>query len=225
MDIEIEIWKDVIGFEGLYKVSNLGNIVRLPKITSRISHGDIFYDSKLLSLNAFDKDGYVKTALRKNKKRYYFRVHRLVAEAFIPNPDNLPVVNHKNGNKSDNRAENLEWCTVAENTQHGFDVLGRIGQNGGTNTPVAMIDKDSEKLLRTFNSIKEASDYVGAHTSSIWYALQDDRRTSKGYKWRYYKEDVTTIESIAQNNLSEEASRVQWSLPPLEVQRETENSL
>lgn len=218
-----ETWKDVFGFEGLYKVSNLGNILRLPKTTSRISHGDIFYGAKILSTDSLDKDGYVKTALRKDGKRYYLRVHRLVAEAFLENPDNLPVVNHKNGIKNDNRLINLEWCTISENTKHAFDELGRKGHSGGTNRPVAMINKDTNRVIKVFDSIKEASIYLGLKGStSVWQALQDNWRTCKGYKWKYYKEDVTTIESIAQVTMSEEASRVQWSLPPLEAQRGAE---
>lgn len=222
---QTEIWKDVVGFEGLYKVSNLGRILRLPKNTSRVRYGDIFYDSKILSNNTLDKDGYVKTALRKEKKRYYLRVHRIVAEAFLDNPNNLPVVNHKNGIKNDNRVTNLEWCTIQENTKHAFDELGRVGQNGGTNKPVVMIDKDTNEVLKVFESIKSASDYLGlSNSTSVWRALQDEKRTCKGYKWKYYKEDVTTIENIAQQELSEEVSRVQWNLPPLEVQRGAEYS-
>lgn len=193
-----EEWKDVIGFEGLYKVNNLGNIMRLPKTTNREVYGKIHYDSKLLSNNTLDKDGYVKTALRKNGKRHYLRVHRIVAEAFLENPENKPVVNHKNGIKNDNRVVNLEWATISENTKHGFEVLGRKGHNGGTNKKVMMIDKNTNEILKVFNSLQEASDYVGTKTSStIWKALQDNWRTCKGYKWKYYNEGVTTTEKIS----------------------------
>ena len=100
-----EIWKDIINYEGLYQVSNLGSVRRLWK-----------NKSKPIAL-AKHKQGYVTVHLSNiNKKRH--SVHRLVAIAFIPNPLNLPEVNHKNGIKNDNREENLEWSTDKQNKEH-----------------------------------------------------------------------------------------------------------
>jgi hypothetical protein len=145
----------------------------------------------------FDKDGYLKTAFRVDGKRYYRRVHRIVALTFIDNPNNYPVVNHKNGVKDDNRAENLEWCTVQQNTQHGFDVLGRVGQNGGTNRQVAKKNKRTEEVIEIFDSIKAAGIAMNCNAACIWRAMQDKSYSAKGFKWEYYNEGVTTIESTS----------------------------
>ena len=115
-----EIWKDIKGYEGLYQVSNLGRVKSLPRL---MWNGKGYYMSKekILSLKP-SKKGYVKIALWKNREKEYFLVHRLVAEAFIPNPNNLPEVNHiidDFEHRSDNRVENLEWCTRDYNINYG----------------------------------------------------------------------------------------------------------
>ena len=117
-----EFWKDVKDFEGLYQVSNLGRVKSLKREVvyfegnnSKNQHHTVFEKIK----NASKKDnGYLITSLYKGNKGNHKYIHRLVAEAFIPNPDNLPTVNHKNLNKQDNRVENLEWCSYADNNDH-----------------------------------------------------------------------------------------------------------
>jgi hypothetical protein len=104
-----EIWKDIEGYEGLYQVSNLGNVKRL--VSTRCF-------AERLICRSIDRYGYVKRVLSKDSKNYYFTEHRLVAKAFIPNTLNKPAVNHINGIKTDNRVENLEWCTNKENSKH-----------------------------------------------------------------------------------------------------------
>lgn len=103
----MEIWKDIIGFEDLYQVSNCG-VVRHKKFNH--------------ILKPRDNRGYKVVVLCKNNKHYNKSVHRLVAGAFIPNPENLPCVNHKNEVKDDNRVENLEWCDVKYNTNYGTGI-------------------------------------------------------------------------------------------------------
>lgn len=107
-----EIWKDIANFEGLYKVSNLGNVKRL--ISQRV------FKERLIGRN-IDRYGYVKRVLCKEGKMYFFTEHRLVAMTFIDNPNNKATVNHKNGIKTDNRAENLEWLTNRENMSHAIE--------------------------------------------------------------------------------------------------------
>jgi hypothetical protein len=104
-----EIWKDIVGFEGLYQVSNLGNVKRL--VSERV------FEERLIG-RSIDRYGYVKRVLSKDGKNNCFTEHRLVALAFIDNPFSKPQVNHKNGIKTDNRVENLEWCTNQENMKH-----------------------------------------------------------------------------------------------------------
>lgn len=112
-----EVWKDIEGYEGLYQVSNLGRVRSLDRVDSKGRHkcGQIMK----LSLN---EKGYVKITLWKNGKKKDYKVHRLVAQAFIPNPNNLPEVNHiidDFEHRSDNRVENLEWCTHEYNLNYG----------------------------------------------------------------------------------------------------------
>lgn len=119
-----EIWKEVVGFEGSYKVSNLGRVFSYKKV-SRKEH---------FMKPCNDGNGYMIVCLRKQGKKYIKKVHRLVAEAFIPNPQNLPQVNHKDENKANNCVENLEWCSSRYNINYGTAIKRRIqtiANNGG----------------------------------------------------------------------------------------------
>ena len=107
-----EIWKDIEEFKEYYEISNLGN-VRRKKGTSHLKIKNRKY--------TYDKDGYYKVNLKIKQKGYNRFIHRLLAKAFIDNPENKPQVNHINGIKNDNRLENLEWCTLSENRQHAYD--------------------------------------------------------------------------------------------------------
>ena len=100
-------WKDVEGYEGLYQIDSSGNVYS-------------FYKRGLLK-PAPTSWGYLTVELFKNKKGKTHKIHRLVAEAFLPNDDNKPLVNHKDGNKQNNHVSNLEWCTYSENLKHAWD--------------------------------------------------------------------------------------------------------
>lgn len=119
----IEIWKDIKDFEGIYQVSTFGRIKRLSRKT--INEGllgknkELQLKEKILKPSTITK-GYKGITLTKDKKRYPKKVHRLVAEAFIPNPNNKPQINHIDCNKSNNNVNNLEWCTNSENQKHAF---------------------------------------------------------------------------------------------------------
>lgn len=123
--LENEVWKDVIGWENTYQVSNLGRVKSLDRfVKSKPGQKDQLRKGQILKLKA-DKDGYKEIGLYNKQKGTFFRVHRLVASSFIPNPENKLQVNHKNGVKDDNRVENLEWVTLLENQQHSWKELGR----------------------------------------------------------------------------------------------------
>jgi predicted XRE-type DNA-binding protein len=112
----IEVWIDIPGFEGLYKVSNLGNVKSLDRPDSR----GYRIKGKLKKLTK-SNNGYTHVSLHKEGKPITKLVHRVVAEAFMDNPENKRVVNHLNGNKTDNRLINLEWATYGENVKHAYD--------------------------------------------------------------------------------------------------------
>ena len=122
--MEEEVWKDVVGYEGLYQVSNLGRVKSLGF--------DKWHKGRILKQSFDSKRNYLFVGLHKDGKIKQKNVHRLVAETFIPNPDNLPCVNHKDEDKTNNfvfvnkdgsvdlNKSNLEWCTVAYNTNYGM---------------------------------------------------------------------------------------------------------
>lgn len=112
-----EIWKDIPDWEGMYQISSIGNIRSLNRPVKARGDKISIKKGKILK-PLFDKDGYLHIGLYKEQKGYFRRLHRLVALAFIPNPENKPLVNHLNGIKDDNRVENLEWCTQQRNMQH-----------------------------------------------------------------------------------------------------------
>lgn len=135
-----EVWKSVVGYEGLYEVSNIGNVrgldryettVKLSALKNTVTQTNL-RKGKTRTLS-IDKIGYVSINISKNGKQSKGKVHRMVAMAFIDNPDNKPWVNHINGIKTDNRIENLEWCTPMENTHHAYATGLNAGLTGKAN--------------------------------------------------------------------------------------------
>lgn len=144
-----------------------------------------------------DKDGYLEVGLYRNKKRYWRRVHRLVASAFIPNPNHLPQINHKDGNVKNNHIDNLEWCTAQENTIHSYVVLKR-NPSITMNKPIYLFDKTTKEAMY-FNSIRDCAFFLHMSYEHLGRLLNGEKDISKWRKGKRYTikylevEDVTTI--------------------------------
>ena len=168
-----EIWKDIKNYSN-YQVSNLGNIRRLNKDYRSPKYR--YLKSKL------EKNGYLRICLSKNSKCKYYNIHRLVAEAFIPNPNNYPIVNHKDENKTNNCVDNLEWCTYKYNNNYGNIKIKM--SNNSFKRKVHQYDKNMN-LLNTYNSIKEASYKTNSNRRWISQCCKKEYLTCNGFYWRY----------------------------------------
>lgn len=176
-----EIWKDIRDYEGLYQVSNTGKIKSLNyRHTGR---------EKIMKHSVNNK-GYLFVKLWKNRKFKSFRVHRLVAEAFIPNPNNLPFINHKSEIKTQNNVENLEWCDAKYNNNFGTrkERVGEKTTNGKCSKLVLQIDKTTNEVIAEFPSMHQVERELGI--SHISECCLGKRNTAGGYKWRYKEESV-----------------------------------
>lgn len=179
----IEIWKPVKGFEGLYEVSNLGRV--------RTFHPK---ENNIILKPYITPNGYEQICLYSGKARKKMYVHRVVAMEFVENPENLPQVNHKDENKQNNAAANLEWVSSAQNLQYGSRLLKQketFKKNGKLLKSVDCYSLNGD-LLHTFNSCKEAAEATGANASAITQCCKGNPRcrTSGGYVWKYHEGGV-----------------------------------
>ena len=164
-----EVWKPVKDYEGLYEVSNLGRVRDTEKYLIR--NGSPSIDM-----------GYILVGLVKDDKTKVKRMHRLVAEAFIPNPEALPFVNHKDQNPSNNRVDNLEWCTSTYNANYKRDSeLRKLSQ--GRQKMVVIMDKSGNEVTRC-RSVNEAAEYLGISRGAVSKCLSGKLKSCKKYTFR-----------------------------------------
>lgn len=179
-------WRDVAGFDGLYKVSNRGNVYSVERISSQGNKcGGFTLKPAIASI------GYLQVKLYENGIRKHKYIHRIVAEAFIPNPNNYPEINHKDENKTNNHVENLEWCTRKYNVNFGT-AIERAAQT--QSKKVRAVNVETGEVL-TFNSAEEAgnkgysSGVVYKACSGVYKSgngkLIGDGHLYKGHKWSY----------------------------------------
>lgn len=169
-----EIWKDIPQFEGLYQVSNLGRVKSFRQSTKYRKAKEFILKTSLAN------NGYCQVTLYNLSYKKKFLVHRLVAEAFIPNPDNLPQINHIDENPSNNRADNLEWCTAKYNNLYGS---ARIRSVDTKSIPVEQYTLEG-KPIAIYRSAKIASELLGISYKAIRHAAHSGKRCDK-YLWKY----------------------------------------
>ena len=177
MIMEKEIWKDIKDYEEMYQISDLGRVKSLARI---IKHQNRHYRKDKILKTSIDNHGYLQVTLCKNGKVKRFHVHRLVAQAFIPNPENKPQVNHIDGNKLNNNINNLEWNTAGENTYHAYknDLIKHY------NRKINQYDLDGN-FIKTWDSAKDIEIKINIHKSAICNCCKNKRKTAGGYIWKY----------------------------------------
>ena len=187
-----EIWKDIKGYKGLYQVSNLGRVKSLSrKIIVESKNKNYKFKKKLkekILKPQMSGYGYLIVGLyNKKTKNKKFIVHRIVAQAFIPNPNNLPQVNHISGIKTDNSISNLEWCTNSENQLHAYKIglkHNKIGCNNKKSKPIIQYDL-KKNFIKEWANKREIERILGLDSSNISKCCKGKQRICKGYIWKY----------------------------------------
>lgn len=177
-----EIWVPIAGYEDLYHVSNFGRVKSLHYNRTNVP--------RILSAK-HNQGGYHFVTLSKNNKQRNRKIHILVAQAFIPNPDAKPQVNHIDGDKSNNRVENLEWVTASENVRHSFSALGRQSPNkgrcGGSHYASKQVYQYNllGEFVKQWGCVSDAARALGCNPCQILNNVKGRNKTCHGYMWRY----------------------------------------
>lgn len=188
-DLPNERWKDIKDFEGLYKISDYGRVKSLERF--RKLHSKLVRVPEIIRKNGYDKDGYQIIPLNKNSKKYMKKIHRLVAEAFIVNPDNKKYVNHKDCNRWNNNVNNLEWCTSKENVlyckkmNHFYHpTRGKFRGDNPLSKKIIQLDIDCN-IIKVWDCAEDVADYLHVNKRTIGKCCRFEQKTVKGFILRY----------------------------------------
>ena len=184
-----EEWRDVAGYEGLYQVSSEGRVKSLERKIPHWRGGERIQKERILKTH-IDRDGYLKLNLHAGGKPKNLKVHRLVCQAFHENPDNKPQVNHINEDKTDNRARNLEWCTMRENVNHG---TAKERSAKARSKPVGQYTLDGE-LVKIWASTVEVERQTGFRHGNICKAANGKIKQVYGFRWKYVERKEKIID-------------------------------
>lgn len=178
---KLEEWKDIVGYEGLYQISTLGNVRSYDRIVNCRNGHTRTIKGKVLATTR-SGGGYLKVMLTKDSVAKNHRIHRLVAMAFIPNPDNLPDVNHIDEDKTNNKVSNLEWCSRSYNNHYSL-ITERL--NEAKKISVKQLSLDGE-VVNIWNGVRDAARALGMKTHRhISDCCKGKAKTCYGYKWEY----------------------------------------
>lgn len=181
----VEIWKNIDGYEGLYQVSNCGRVRSFDRWVIGKSNSKRLMKGRIMKLIK-DSKGYLHVQLCKNGKINCYLVHRLVAQAFLDNPNNLPIINHRDECKTNNVVENLEWCTASYNMNYndGQKRRGVKKINGKLAKKVNQYSLEGQ-FIKEWESAHEVQRQLGYSRGNISTCCLDKRKTAYGYIWRY----------------------------------------
>lgn len=179
-----EIWKDIKDYEGLYQVSNLGRVKSLRRLITN-QYNSFYIEEKILKIWKNNK-GYGLVTLSKNGTHKKFQVHRLVALHFLPNPSNLPEVNHKDENKLNNSVDNLEWCDRLYNVRYGTGIeRQKKKQLNDIKKSKSVLQYDLEgNFIKEWKSTMECC-RNGYNQGHVAECCRGERKTHKGFIWKY----------------------------------------
>lgn len=185
---QIKKWKDILGYEGWYQASNIGEIKRIKPYKNQYAE---WKSNKILKPTKSRK-GYLYVTLRKNDLSSRIFVHRIIAKTYIPNYENKPYINHIDGNPLNNNVSNLEWCTQKENMIHCYNVLKhkssnykKYGEKSSNHRKVIQLDRN-RKVIKIWDCIKNASLSLNIKPTSISNCLTKRSKTAGGFIWEYY---------------------------------------
>lgn len=192
-----EIWKDIKGYENLYQVSNMGRVKSLERIIIRCDNKTQTIKEKILKTR-IGNNGYYTIILSKKGEIKKIDIHRLIAIAFIPNPDNKPCIDHINGDRTDNRIENLRWVTQKENINNPISISkmkknhhlkNTFGAEHPLSKPILQFTLDG-KLVRKWDSAVDIKKELGFNNCHISSCCNGKRKTANGYIWKYYYKGI-----------------------------------
>jgi hypothetical protein len=189
-----EIWKTIPGYEGYYQVSSMGRVRSMPRYVKCRAGKERLAKGRIRKTVPYGNGGYLSVTLSVGNNFSTHPVHRLVAMTFLPAIPGKTAVNHKDGHKLNNRVENLEWCTFAENTKHGYDMgliktpPTRSGKQHFRSKPVIQMDKQGN-VIAEFESVNQAALAIDYHVTGILLSCRLPKRHAGGYKWQFKNSD------------------------------------